>query len=138
MRLKAVAVSILIALASPAFAADTTARQLAQDAIIVDTHIDAPGGLMSHWADLGKASPKFEFDYPRARDGGLDVAFMSIYTSAKQDADGSARQVAHEMIDAVEALAVRAAAFSEGCRAPAPGRTRAAAAGHGKRRTDRR
>ncbi|TWI00964.1 membrane dipeptidase [Luteimonas cucumeris] len=107
MRLKAVAVSILIALASPAFAADTTARQLAQDAIIVDTHIDAPGGLMSHWADLGKASPKFEFDYPRARDGGLDVAFMSIYTSAKQDADGSARQVAHEMIDAVEALAAR-------------------------------
>ena len=107
MRLKAVAVSILIALASPAFAADTAARQLAQDAIIVDTHIDAPGGLMSHWADLGKASPKFEFDYPRAREGGLDVAFMSIYTSPKQDDNGTAWQVANEMIDAVEALAAR-------------------------------
>lgn len=107
MRLKAIAVSVCLVLAMPAFAADTAAQKLAQDAIIVDTHIDAPGGLMDHWADLGKASDKFEFDYPRARQGGLDVAFMSIYTSAKQDDDGSARQVANEMIDAVEALAAR-------------------------------
>lgn len=107
MRLKAVAVSVLFALAAPAAAADSAAQKLAQDAIIVDTHIDAPGGLMDHWADLGKASAKFEFDYPRARQGGLDVAFMSIYTSAKQDADDSAWQIANTMIDAVEALAAR-------------------------------
>ncbi|MGH8031162.1 MAG: dipeptidase, partial [Luteimonas sp.] len=48
-----------------------------------------------------------DFDYPRARAGGLDVAFMSIYTSAAQDDDGSAWQVANSMIDAVEALAAR-------------------------------
>lgn len=107
MRSKAIAVSILFALAAPAVAADSAAQKLAHDAVIVDTHIDAPGVLRDHWADLGKASAKFEFDYPRARQGGLDVAFMSIYTSAKQDDDGSAWQVANEMIDSVEALAAR-------------------------------
>lgn len=107
MRSKAIAVSILFVLAAPAVAADSAAQKLAQDAVIVDTHIDAPGVLRDNWADLGKASAKFEFDYPRARQGGLDVAFMSIYTSAKQDDDGSAWQVANEMIDSVEALAAR-------------------------------
>ncbi|MCL1634298.1 dipeptidase [Luteimonas sp. SX5] len=107
MRSKAIAVSILFALSAPAVAADAAAQKLAQDAVIVDTHIDAPGGLTDHWAELGKDALKFEFDYPKARKGGLDVAFMSIYTSAKQDDDGSAWQVANEMIDAVEALAAR-------------------------------
>jgi membrane dipeptidase len=97
-------------LASPVIsAAEATeaARKLAQDAVIVDTHIDAPGVLLSKWADLGVAAPDREFDYPRARQGGLDVAFMSIYTSAAQDGDGSAWQVANTMIDMVEALAAR-------------------------------
>lgn len=103
------ALALALAAAFPAFAADApeTARRLAQDAVIVDTHIDAPGLLESAWADLGEAAPDREFDYPRAREGGLDVAFMSIYTSARRDADGSARQSAHAQIDSVEALAAR-------------------------------
>lgn len=87
--------------------APDAARKLAQDAVIVDTHIDAPGVLLSKWADLGVAAPDREFDYPRAREGGLDVAFMSIYTSAAQDDDGSAWHIANTMIDGVEALAAR-------------------------------
>ncbi|MEN4902344.1 dipeptidase [Luteimonas sp. TWI1437] len=87
--------------------ADEAARRLAQDAIIVDTHIDAPGVLLDRWADLGEAAPDREFDYPRARAGGLDVAFMSIYTSAAQDTAGTAREIAHRQIDAVEALTAR-------------------------------
>lgn len=101
----------LCALSTPhdagAQAAPDAARRLAQDAVIVDTHIDAPGILRDTWADLGVAAPDREFDYPRARAGGLDVAFMSIYTSAKQDEDGTAWQVANTMIDSVEALAAR-------------------------------
>ena len=83
------------------------AKKLAQDAIIVDTHIDAPGILMERWSDLGIDSPKAEFDYPRARQGGLDVAFMSIYTSANNDETGTAWQVANTQIDAIEALVAR-------------------------------
>ena len=83
------------------------ARKLAQDAVIVDTHIDAPGMLMDGWKDLGVEAEGREFDYPKARAGDLDVAFMSIYTSPRQDADGSAWQVANQMIDSVEALVQR-------------------------------
>lgn len=83
------------------------ARTLAQDAVIVDTHIDAPGMLTERWMDLGTEAAGREFDYPKSRAGGLDVAFMSIYTSPAQDDDGSAWQVANQMIDAVEALAQR-------------------------------
>jgi membrane dipeptidase len=91
-----------------AHAAEATpaARKLAQDAIIVDTHIDAPTQLMKQWLDLGVAQAR-EFDYPKARAGGLDVAFMSIYTSPGQDEDGSAWNIANRMIDAVDSLALR-------------------------------
>src|SRR5690606_7648060 len=94
----------------PAYTRTTTrspARALARDAVIVDTHIDAPGMLAHAWADLGEAAPDREFDWPRAREGGLDVAFMSIYTSAREDREGKARQSAHAQIDAVEALVHR-------------------------------
>ena len=84
--------------------APEAARRLAQDAVIVDTHIDAPSELIAEWHDLGVATPKREFDYPRAREGGLDVAFMSIYTSADEDDEGKAWQIANTQIDAVEAM----------------------------------
>jgi membrane dipeptidase len=87
--------------------ARTDPRQLARDAVIVDTHIDAPGELMDGWRDLGERTPDREFDYPRAREGGLDVAFMSIYTSPGQDRAGTARELAHRQIDAVEAMVGR-------------------------------
>jgi len=107
MRLTLFAFGLLtLATAAPAQNLDA-ARRLAQQAIIVDTHIDAPGALRKRWADLGEEQPDREFDYAKARRGGLDVAFMSIYTSAAQDADGSAWQVAHQMLDSVEALAQR-------------------------------
>ena len=91
------------------FAAEarTDPRQLAREALIVDTHIDAPGELMDGWRDLGALTPDREFDYPRAREGGLDVAFMSIYTSPGQDRAGTAREIAHRQIDAVEAMVGR-------------------------------
>ncbi len=105
MRRLLLAVSLLAAFGTAG--AQDAAYRLAQDAIIVDTHIDAPGILMDKWADLGVDAKDREFDYPKARAGGLDVAFMSIYTSPKQDDDGSAWQVANQMIDGVQALVQR-------------------------------
>ena len=104
--LLAAALACALSMSAHAAAPDAATR-LAQDAVIVDTHIDAPGMLTDRWMDLGAAAQGREFDYPKARAGGLDVAFMSIYTSPKQDADGTAWQAANEMIDAVEALAQR-------------------------------
>jgi membrane dipeptidase len=104
--LLAAALACALPLSAHAAAPDAATR-LAQDAVIVDTHIDAPGMLTDRWMDLGEAAQGREFDYPKARAGGLDVAFMSIYTSPRQDAEGTAWQAANEMIDAVEALAQR-------------------------------
>ncbi|WP_457098066.1 dipeptidase [Lysobacter sp. P5_B9] len=101
-----VSFSLLLSNAQAAPAPEA-ARRLAQDATIVDTHIDAPEGLVDHWDDLALPTPGKEFDYPRAREGGLDVPFMSIYTSADQDDAGTAWQIANAMIDSVEALAQR-------------------------------
>jgi membrane dipeptidase len=107
--MKPIAAALVVSLAlcvAQAQAADA-ARRLAQDAIVVDTHIDAPSELLDHWYDLGLPTAAREFDYPKARDGGLDVAFMSIYTSADEDEAGTAWQAANTQIDAVEALAQR-------------------------------
>lgn len=94
--------------ATPATPSPTPeAIALARDALIVDTHIDAPTELLSGWRDLGQSTPDREFDWPRARAGGLDVAFMSIWTSPAQDADDSAWDIANQQIDAVEALVQR-------------------------------
>ncbi len=90
--------------AASAAEATPAARKLAEDAVIVDTHIDSPTELMKQWLDLGEAQAR-EFDFPKARTGGLDVAFMSIYTSPGQDDDGTAEAVANRMIDAVEKTA---------------------------------
>lgn len=107
MRLTLLAAACLLSAPTVHAQATDAARRLAQDAIIVDTHIDAPGVLEDKWADLANEHKDREFDYPKARAGGLDVAFMSIYTSPRQDAEGSAWQAANAMIDGVEALVQR-------------------------------
>ena len=93
--------------ALPLHAQEPAARKLAQDALIVDTHIDAPGMLTEGWRDLAIGTDR-EFDYPKARAGGLDIAFMSVYTSPTEDAAGTAWDMANRQIDSVLALAARA------------------------------
>ena len=83
------------------------ANALAQRHLIVDTHIDAPYRHYRDPVDLGEAAPDREFDYPRAREGGLDVAFMSIYTPARAAEAGEARQLAERLIDDMEGLVAR-------------------------------
>ena len=81
-------------------AADATdaARKLAQDAVIVDTHIDAPELGVDDWRDLSVLTPDREFDYPRAREGGLDVAWMSIFTSHDADETGKGKSQVASMV----------------------------------------
>jgi membrane dipeptidase len=98
---------LLLLMPVVAIAATPSATELAREALVVDTHIDAPSELLKSWRNLCSATPDREFDAPKAHAGGLDVAFMSIYTSPEDDAAGTARQKAHMEIDAVEALAAR-------------------------------
>lgn len=102
-----VIILVLNTVCTLANSATHTAKQLAKKAIIVDTHIDAPTKLLSEWRDLGSTTPSREFDYPSAHSGGLNVAFMSIYTSASDDEQGKAKQIANIQIDSIEALIAR-------------------------------
>ncbi|WP_116369128.1 dipeptidase [Parahaliea mediterranea] len=84
------------------------ARELANTYLLVDTHIDVPYRLHDHWEDVTQATEKGEFDYPRAVAGGLNVPFMSIYTPPSAELDGSAYNLANNLIDQVEAIVARA------------------------------
>jgi membrane dipeptidase len=74
----------------------------------VDGHIDVPIRIHEQWEDVTRATEKGEFDYPRAIQGGLNVPFMSIYTPAATENDGSAYAMANNLIDQVEAIVARA------------------------------
>ena len=78
------------------------AQRIAHESIIVDTHIDVPYRLDTRPADVSEATDGGDFDYPRARAGGLDAAFMSIYTPARLEAEGQSREKAEQLIDLVE------------------------------------
>jgi len=86
----------------------TKARMLTQRSLLVDTHIDVPYRLEEKWADVTALTPDGDFDYERARRGGLNVPFMSIYTPAESEAEGTSYANANRLIDRVEALVGRA------------------------------
>ena len=107
------------------------ARELVERYPVIDTHIDVPYRLKETWADVTRATDTGNFDYPRALRGGLNIPFMSIYTPAALEAEGGSAQLAHQLIDSVEALVARAPARSfvrrvqrvrpAGCHSPASG-----------------
>lgn len=82
---------------------DLTARaaELAQSLLIVDTHVDVPYRLMEGMEDISVRTEKGDFDYPRARAGGLNAPFMSIYVPASYQETGGAREFADGLIDMV-------------------------------------
>ena len=117
--LTALATAILIAACGPAEQAPTTveeaaapapvdlatlANEIAQSAIIIDTHIDVPYRLHDAWEDVSVATEGGDFDYPRAVAGGLNAPFMSIYTPAELEEEGKSKEVAEELIDLVNRI----------------------------------
>jgi membrane dipeptidase len=98
----------LITACSNESAAPFDATELAHELLIVDTHIDVPYRLQEKYEDVTNATAEGDFDYPRARAGGLDVAFMSIYIPADHFETGDGRELADKMIDEVESIAGRA------------------------------
>ena len=84
------------------------AKQLADEMLIVDAHIDAPMKQYYQSRDLTVLRDDTEFDIPRSFAGGLNVAFMSIYTSASAATEGTSKEIAEIEIDFVETLAEQA------------------------------
>jgi len=82
-------------------------EQIALEMLIVDTHIDAPYRLWEQHQsgqeidDISKITTG-NFDFTKAKSGGLNVPFFSIYLPAETEEDGSAYEVANNLIDMVE------------------------------------
>ncbi len=81
------------------------ANELAQNIIIVDTHIDVPERLHPNWEDISQLTKGGNFDYPRAIQGGLNAPFMSIYIPASYQLTGGAKELADTLIDMVNKFA---------------------------------
>lgn len=90
------------------FEASTKAVEIAHKYILVDGHIDVPYRLQEKWVDVTDATQGGDFDYPRARKGGLNAPFMSIYVPASLDDSPQSTALAHKLIDYVEAIVGRA------------------------------
>jgi len=78
------------------------AEQLAQDTLIIDTHVDVPYRLEEEMEDISQRTEKGDFDFPRAQAGGLNAPFMSIYVPASYQKSGGAKEFADTLIDMVE------------------------------------
>jgi len=77
------------------------ARQLSQKLLILDTHMDTPYEVRKTGYDISIRAEKGQFDYVRARQGGLDAAFMVAYISPDYEEKGGARALAEQMLDEV-------------------------------------
>lgn len=80
------------------------AVELAHKFIIIDTHVDVPYRLQEKWEDISQRTSGGHFDYERAKLGGLDVPFMSIYIPAEYEKTGGAKKLADSLIDMVESF----------------------------------
>jgi membrane dipeptidase len=80
------------------------AKELAHKYMIVDTHQDVPYRLQKNMEDISQRTEEGEFDYPRARQGGLDVVFMAVYVPAEYEEKGVARAFAEQIIGLTEGI----------------------------------
>lgn len=88
------------------------AQRLAQEYIITDGHIDLPYRLnvknfrlTREYLGIPIETDDGDFDYVRAKQGGLDVPFMSIYIPASYQTEGGAKAFADSLIDMVNSIA---------------------------------
>ena len=89
------------------------ADSLAQAFIIVDGHVDLPYRLAAidfrlepEYLGIPVSSTEGDFDYERAKKGGLDAPFMSIYIpSDNQQKPDMGKALADSLIDMIEGIA---------------------------------
>src|SRR4029079_7496351 len=91
--------------------AGARASELAQRLILLDGHVDLPDRIQGTLdkngnitEDISQRTEKGDFDWPRAKAGGLDAPFMSIYVPADKE-DNGAKEYAEKLIHLVETFA---------------------------------
>ncbi len=94
------------------------AQKLAQKFIIVDGHVDLPYRLkvtnfrlQKEYLGIPYKTDTGDFDFVRAKEGGLDAPFMSIYIPSKLQVEGGAKELADSLINMVEYIAKHQSAY---------------------------
>ncbi len=88
------------------------ADELAHKFIMVDGHVDLPfrmnvkGFMLTKTVEDVSVETSGNFDYPKAKVGGLDAPFMSIYVPSRYQETGGAKEFADSLIDMVSRLPV--------------------------------
>lgn len=87
------------------------ADELAHKYIITDGHVDLPFRLKIQNFRLTKEligipieTDQGDFDYVRAKKGGLDAPFMSIFVPASYQTEGGAKEFADSLIDMIRSI----------------------------------
>lgn len=80
------------------------AERLAYDIIIIDGHVDLPYRLNHTVDDISERTESGDFDYPRARKGGLDALFTAVFTPPSMESTGQSKPLADDLISTVEAI----------------------------------
>jgi len=88
------------------------ANELAQKYIITDGHVDLPYRLKvknfrleKEYLGIPIETEEGDFDYVRAKQGGLDAPFMSIYIPSSYQITGGAKELADSLINMVRGIA---------------------------------
>ncbi len=87
---------LVAALVFSAGADESTAAD--DEFLIVDTHIDTPYRNWRNELNIFDGTNTGQFDLPRAQQGGVSVAFMSIYTPASAAEEGTSKSIALDQI----------------------------------------
>ncbi len=103
----------VVAPVEPVETLEQKANRLAQEFIITDGHVDLPYRLKIQNFRLAKEylgipieTDDGDFDYKRAKEGGLDAPFMSIYLPSNlQQEEGASRRLADSLITMVAGIA---------------------------------
>ena len=87
------------------------AIELAQKFILTDGHVDLPYKMVDDGhlkngtvEDVSVRTEGGNFDFPRAKEGGLDAPFMSIYIPSRYQETGGAKDFADSLITMVEKI----------------------------------
>lgn len=72
----------MVLIVAPLLAAvSVRARKLHEQAFVFDAHVHAVDRVLYHGGDIGERVKNGQFDLPRAKEGGVDAMFFSIYVS---------------------------------------------------------
>ncbi len=102
--LAASVIALVPALGHAQDAPSEQAVEIAHKYVIVDGHVDAPSTVADGGGDLASGEKTVDFDYERAKKGGLDAPFMSIYVSAQYEPVGGAKARADILIGLMEGV----------------------------------